>query len=31
MEMIVMSAIWPEMHNKSDGLMDGRMGAESVK
>lgn len=31
MEMIVMSAIWLEMHNKSDDLMDGRMGLEGVK
>lgn len=30
MEMIVISAIWLEMHNKSDGLVDGRMGVESV-
>lgn len=31
MEMIVMSAIWLEMHNESDDLMDGRMGLEGVK
>lgn len=31
MEMIVMSAVWLELHNKSDGLMDGRMGVESDK
>lgn len=31
MEMIVMSAIWLEMHNKSDDLMDGRIGLEGVK
>lgn len=31
MEMTVMSAIWLEMHNKPDDLMDGRLDLEGVK